>query len=156
MSTETATANETDTVTIYTTAPAACDGFSTVTIDEVAGTDKYNGKVYRRVEMQRRDLDWQSQRYGSGMCVVLSQSQFDEWVKSGLIVQHEPDAFDWIKENAPDFVLEYCDNLADKAVADAAVALIASVGQVNRGMWQVPHTAMQGLMLALKNAGIDF
>ena len=43
-----------------------------------------------------------------------------------------------------------------QAVADAAVALIAATNQVNRGIWQVPHAAMHGLMRALTDAGIDF
>lgn len=53
-------------VVLYTTAPAAYDGFSTREIASDAGTD-HRGYVVREVSLEPRDLDWQTNRYASGL-----------------------------------------------------------------------------------------
>lgn len=61
------TATETELLTLYTAAPLDYDGFSTVTV-RVVGRDNRRGNPVREVMMQRRDYDWQTTRYDSGMC----------------------------------------------------------------------------------------
>ncbi len=51
---------------VYTTAPAAYDGFQTMTLVEVAGTDNV-GRTIRKVGIRPENWEWQTQRYGSGM-----------------------------------------------------------------------------------------
>jgi len=123
--------------TVFTTAPQDYDGFSTETADENAGRDKSSGKIYRQVEMQDRDYNWQSSRYGSGMHCSMSQDQFNELVDAGLVITAS-------KEERL------------QSIADATVEMFHSVEQVNHGMWQVPHAEMQKLMKAVQSAGIEF
>lgn len=51
-----------DRLTIYTTAPSQYDGFSATEACSDAGRDDRG-----RVSLERRDLDWQTTRYGSGL-----------------------------------------------------------------------------------------
>ncbi len=53
-------------VVLYTTAPAAYDGFSTTELMADAGQDD-RGRVIRKVSLERRDLEWQTSRYDSGL-----------------------------------------------------------------------------------------
>lgn len=68
-----------ETVIRYTTAPEAYDGFGTRTLYNRCGFD--NGKPVRRVEIQVPHLEWQEQRYGSGMHVSLSEDGFERLKK---------------------------------------------------------------------------
>lgn len=134
--------------TVYTTAPIEYDGFSTRTVAEVAGRDKSSGKVYRQVEIKDEHFEWQTSRYASGMHAAHSPDSFAELVEYGLVETDQSDSE--AAEPEPPTV----DQL--NTVASASVALIQSVERVNRGMWQVPHATMQGLMRALQDAGIEF
>ena len=56
----------------YTTAPAAYDGFGTVELVQVAGTDQ-QGRVIRKVGIRPEHGEWQTQRYGSGMHLTVAE-----------------------------------------------------------------------------------
>jgi hypothetical protein len=63
----TLTESATDLLSLFTAAPLDYDGFSTVTV-RVVGRDNRRGNPVREVTMHRRDYDWQTARYDSGMC----------------------------------------------------------------------------------------
>jgi hypothetical protein len=65
-------------VVTYTTAPVAYDGFGTETL-AVVGTLK--GKEVRKVDTPEQHVEWQRQRYGSGLHYALSQAQFDDLIQ---------------------------------------------------------------------------
>ena len=50
----------------YTTAPEAYDGFGTKTITPDCGKNS-NGKIWRMIQVEDRNLNWQDGRNGSGM-----------------------------------------------------------------------------------------
>lgn len=53
-------------VTLYTTAPAVFDGFSTRQIQAEAGRDN-RGMTVRMVSLEPKDCEWQTSRYASGL-----------------------------------------------------------------------------------------
>jgi hypothetical protein len=73
-------------VLIYTTAPVDYDGFGTTTIG-VFGLDR-RGREIRGVKAVPRHADWQRQRYGSGLCLVLDEAQMLEAVQAGLYLAY--------------------------------------------------------------------
>jgi hypothetical protein len=62
--------------TTWTTAPVDYDGFGTVTIDD--GVALHCGKFLREVATPRRHVQWQRDRYGSGLHVALDEAAWDE------------------------------------------------------------------------------
>ncbi len=62
-------------VEIYTTAPAEYDGFGTHTL-ETLGDTKY-GQPLRKVSVRSDFIEWQTQRYLSGMYAAMGQADYD-------------------------------------------------------------------------------
>lgn len=63
-------------VTTFTDAPEAYDGFGTRTA-EILPRHTRKGSV-RRVETPERHVEWQRQRYGSGLHLAASVERWDE------------------------------------------------------------------------------
>jgi DNA polymerase III sliding clamp (beta) subunit (PCNA family) len=59
----------------YTTAPEAYDGFGTKTITPDCGKNS-NGKTWRMIQVEDRNLNWQDGRNGSGMHPTISVDDF--------------------------------------------------------------------------------
>jgi DNA polymerase III sliding clamp (beta) subunit (PCNA family) len=59
----------------YTTAPEAYDGFGTKTITPDCGKNS-NGKTWRMIQIEDRNLNWQDGRNGSGMHPTISVDDF--------------------------------------------------------------------------------
>lgn len=59
----------------YTTAPEAYDGFGTKTITPDCGKNS-NGKTWRMIQIEDRNLNWQDGRNGSGMHPTISPDDF--------------------------------------------------------------------------------
>ena len=76
----------------YTTAPKDYDGFSTKEIKSFAGIDNYNAKIYRFVETDDCDIDWQKGRNSSGMHPCISETDFADFIKRGFIYTKQPAA----------------------------------------------------------------
>lgn len=126
-------------VTIYTTAPAAYDGFSTREESADCGRDN-SGRIVRRVAMDGRDYTWQTMRYASGSHMAMSPPEWVEMIAAGVFTESP-------SESPP---------LPADPIAAAAIELFHSVECVNRGVWQVPHAAMRKLMQAVQAAGHSF
>lgn len=135
----TATKQAAERVAIYTTAPAAYDGFSTR--EESANCGRDGEKVIRRVTMLPRDYGWQTGRYASGSHFALTPDSFRQLVAAGVIAEGPP-------SESP--------ALPADPIAAAAIELFRSVEAVNGGVWQVPHAAMRKLMQAVQAAGHPF
>jgi hypothetical protein len=69
-----------------TNAPGPYDGFGTHTIEVLPLVPARGGASYRRVAIRSHALDWQTERYQSGLYPVLDERTFTEWRTSGLIV----------------------------------------------------------------------
>lgn len=63
-------------VLCYTDAPAAYDGFGTTPIKLIRQTRQ--GRDLRQVLILKTHLDWQANRYRSGLYVCLDQAKFNE------------------------------------------------------------------------------
>lgn len=81
-------ADDRELVTLFTAAPDAYDGFSTRTV-RVVGKDNRRGGPVREVTVERRDYEWQTGRYGSGMCsythermALADYVRFGDWTLS--------------------------------------------------------------------------
>ena len=123
--------------TIYTTAPAAYDGFSTR--EESADCGRDGGKVVRRVSLETADYQWQLGRYASGLYMALRPDAWRQLVSAGLATSTEP------KPQPPS---------ADAAaIAAAVISLFAATDRVNHGFWQVPNSAMVELIRTVEAAG---
>ena len=72
---------------IYTDAPVEYDYHYTVELDPAVGTLR-NGRTVRKVDItdEYRGENYQIPRYASGLCIRLTQAEFDQWVADGLIV----------------------------------------------------------------------
>jgi hypothetical protein len=128
-------------ITVFTTAPADYDGFSTR--EELGNAGQTCGKQVRRVSMEERDYHWQTMRYGSGLHMAESADGWRKLVAAGLATE---------TQEAPAPAI----GPAPGSVAAAAIALFAATDTVNRGVWQVPHAAMVELMRAVEAAGYSF
>lgn len=68
---------------MYTSAPEAYDGFGTKTL-AVVGRDRQSGNPVRKVAVENDHMDWQTQRYGSGMHrFTHPQTPLEHFVKFG-------------------------------------------------------------------------
>lgn len=70
----------------YTTAPEAYDGFGTKTINPDCGKNS-NGKTWRLIQIEDRNLNWQDGRNGSGMHPTIS---VDDFIKFRSLYVPEP------------------------------------------------------------------
>lgn len=125
--------------TIYTTAPANYDGFSTR--EESADCGRDGAKIIRRVTVETEHREWQTGRYASGLHMAISAESFRQLVAAGVIAEGPA-----------------CERPAPPAdpIAAAAIALFQSVEEVKFGVWQVPHAKMRELMAAVSAAGYQF
>lgn len=73
--------------TLVTTAPESYDGFGTVTLSRLPyRLTKGIGKgPCRVVKIEDSALDWQRQRYASGMYLRLTPDEFNSWVSAGEV-----------------------------------------------------------------------
>jgi hypothetical protein len=69
-----------------TNAPEPYDGFGTRTIEVLPLVPARGRPPYRRVAIRSDALNWQTQRYQSGLYPVLDEQTFAEWGTGGLIV----------------------------------------------------------------------
>jgi hypothetical protein len=69
-----------------TNAPEPYDGFGTRTIEVLPVVPAQGRQPYRRVAIRSDALDWQTQRYQSGIYPVLDERTFAEWRTGGLVV----------------------------------------------------------------------
>jgi hypothetical protein len=65
-------------VLLYTTAPGEYDGFGTQTLDADTGRDN-RGMVVRLVSVKPEHLDWQQQRYASGLHGYATPEDAKRW-----------------------------------------------------------------------------
>jgi hypothetical protein len=70
----------------FTTAPEPYDGFDTETLEVLPFKNRQGSTPYRKVAIQDVHLEWQTERYASGMYPRLDEKAFDEWKAYGLIV----------------------------------------------------------------------
>jgi hypothetical protein len=70
----------------FTTAPDVYDGFGTETLEVLPFKNQHGRTPYRKVEIPDQSLEWQTERYASGMYPRLDEKAFDEWKAYGLIV----------------------------------------------------------------------
>jgi hypothetical protein len=74
---------EADRITFHTSAPSNYDGFSTRTL-RVVGRCTRSGNPVREVSCERRDYDWQTGRYSSGLCrFTMEQTPLEMYVRFG-------------------------------------------------------------------------
>lgn len=71
------------TVIRITDAPEAYDGFGTVELTPWKFESR-RARSYRKVQIQNEHLDWQRNRYSSGLYVCLPEETFAEWAADGL------------------------------------------------------------------------
>jgi hypothetical protein len=69
-----------------TNAPESYDGFGTCTIEVLPLVPAQGRPPYRRVAIRADALNWQTQRYQSGLYPALDKQTFAEWRTAGLIV----------------------------------------------------------------------
>jgi len=69
-----------------TNAPEPYDGFGTRTIEVLPLVPARGRPPYRRVAIRSDALNWQTQRYQSGLYPVLDEQTFAEWRTGGLVV----------------------------------------------------------------------
>lgn len=73
----------------YTAASDRYDGFGTETLAVLPLRFRGSDAPYRKVQITDEALNWQTQRYSSGVYPSLDQATFDDWVATGLIVPIE-------------------------------------------------------------------
>ena len=78
--------HENSVVVRVTNAPEPYDGFGTHTIEVLPLVPAQGRPPYRRVAIRSDALDWQTQRYQSGLYPVLDERTFAEWRTGGLVV----------------------------------------------------------------------
>jgi hypothetical protein len=78
-------ANDPLRVILVTSAPEEYDGFGTVTLAMLPWLTREGGYQYRRVSVNPEYLDWQQNRYASGMMGFSDEEHFNEIVSSGLL-----------------------------------------------------------------------
>ena len=71
-------------IALHTDAPVDFDGFSTRTVKVVGKNEK--GRDVRLIEILKRDYDWQTMRYSSGMFIFYTNEKvtLEQIVKLGI------------------------------------------------------------------------
>lgn len=75
---------------IHTFAPVGYDGFGTKIVKQFSG--EINGKHLRAVMIRNEHLDWQTQRYLSGLQEAIGVNWYFRWVQNGMI------KYEWLEE----------------------------------------------------------
>lgn len=73
--------------TVFTTAPSEYDYGYTTEVEAIAGVDASTPtKVWRRVEIDAKQADYQCMRYGSGRYPAVNSREFAKLIDFGLVL----------------------------------------------------------------------
>ncbi len=76
---------------IHTSAPVGYDGFGTKIVKSFSGD--INGKLLRAVMIENKHLEWQTQRYMSGLHEAIGINWYFHWIGNGMITDSK-----WLEE----------------------------------------------------------